>query len=305
MAPVAVPRMHEDEVEVDRALVLRLLTTQFPTLADRPLTRIEAWGTDHAIFRLGDDLSVRVPKIGWAAKQGEKEHRWLPALAPHLPIEVPAPLVLGEPAEGYPYRWYISPWLDGENPKLDGSVDLVQLAVDLAAFVLALQRIDATGAPGPRVAQRGGPLDPADAFTRDRAEQMRDETDVDALLAVWDAGVRASAWDGPGVWVHGDLADGNLLVRAGRLSGAIDWGGLIAGDPAVELIPAWSLFDADSRAVYRDALGFVDEAMWLRGRAWAASAAIQALPYYRDTNPVIVARSWRAVREVLADLARG
>ena len=187
MAPVPVPRMHDGEVEVDRALVLRLLATQFPRLADRPLTRIEAWGTDHAIFRLGDDLSVRVPKIGWAAKQGEKESRWLPVLAPRLPIEVPAPLVLGEPAEGYPYRWYVSPWLEGENPRLDGSVDLVRLAVDLAAFVLALQRIDATGAPGPRPAQRGGPLVPADPFTRDRAEQMRDEADVDALLAVWDA----------------------------------------------------------------------------------------------------------------------
>ena len=127
---------------------------------------------------------------------------------------------------------------------------------------------------------------------------------MDALLAVWDAGLDAPPWDGPAVWVHGDLSDGNLLVRDGRLTGVIDWGGLIAGDPAVELMVAWNLFDAEGRAVYRDALGFVDDAMWLRGRAWAASAAIQALPYYRDTNPDIVARSWRAVREVLADLER-
>jgi aminoglycoside phosphotransferase (APT) family kinase protein len=296
--------MHDAEVDVDEKLVRGLLATQLPQLADLPLSRIEAWGTDHAIFRLGDDLSVRLPKIGWAAKQGQKESWWLPRLAPHLPVEVPVPLAVGEPAHGYPFRWYVSPWLEGENPAPDGSVDLRRLAVDLAAFVLALQRIDPTAAPTPKRAQRGGPLAPADGFTREQAEQLRDEAEVDALLAVWDAGVDAPPWDGPAVWVHGDLSDGNLLVRDGRLSGVIDWGGLIAGDPAVELMAAWNLFDAETRAVYRDALGFVDDAMWLRGRAWAASAAIQALPYYRDTNPDIVARSWRAVREVLADPER-
>ena len=277
---------------------------QLPRLADLPLTRIEAWGTDHAIFRLGRDLSVRVPKIGWASKQGEKESQWLPRLAPHLPVEVPVPVAMGEPAEGYPFVWYVAPWLEGANPRLDGSLDLHQLTADLAAFVLALQRIDTAGAPTARPGQRGGPLEAADEFTRVRAEELRGEADVDALLAVWDAGMHAPPWDGPGRWVHGDLSDGNLLVRDGRLSGVIDWGGLIAGDPAVELMVAWSLFDSETRAVYRDALGFVDDAMWLRSRAWAASAAIQALPYYRETNPDIVARSWRAVREVLADFER-
>ena len=304
MGAVAVPRMHDDEVDVDDVLVRRLLATQFPQLADLPLHRIEAWGTDHAIFRLGDELSVRLPKIGWAAKQGELENRWLPTLAPHLPTEVPVPLAVGEPADGYPFRWYLAPWLEGVNPRPDGSIDLCELAVDLAAFVLALQRVDATGAPTPQHIQRGGPLTGADRFTRHRAEELRAEADVDALVAVWDAGVHAPPWDGQAVWVHGDLSDGNLIVRDGRLSGVIDWGGLIAGDPAVELMVAWNLFDAESRAVYRDALGFVDDAMWLRGRAWAASAAITALPYYRDTNPDIVARSWRAVRAVLTDLER-
>jgi aminoglycoside phosphotransferase (APT) family kinase protein len=209
---------------------------------------------------------------------------------------------MGEPAAGYPFRWYVSPWLVGENPRPDTSTDaLCQLAVDLAGFVLALQRIDTTGAPPPRPAQRGGPLAGADGFTRDRAEQLRDEVDMDALLAAWDDGLDAPPWDRPAVWVHGDLSDGNLLMRDGRLRGVIDWGGLIAGDPAVELMVAWNLLDAESRAVYRDALGFVDDATWQRGRAWAVSAAIQALPYYRDTNPNIVARSWRAVDAVLSD----
>ncbi|MET0489806.1 MAG: aminoglycoside phosphotransferase family protein [Acidimicrobiales bacterium] len=297
---MAVPRMHEDEVEVDDALVRRLLDDQLPQLADRPLRRIETWGTDHVIFRLGGDLSVRLPKIGWAATQGEKEHRWLPVLAPHLLVEVPVPLAVGEPANGYPVAWNVSPWLAGTTP--DGAVDRRGLAVDLAAFVLALQQVDTAGAPTPEQGQRGGPLAGADQFTRARADELRDEADVDALLAVWDAGLDAPPWEGAGVWAHGDLMDGNLLVHDGRLSGVIDWGGLRAADPAVEVMVAWSFFDAEERTVYRDALGFVDDAMWLRGRAWATSAALQALPYYRDTNPDIVARSWRAVREVLADL---
>lgn len=297
--------MHDDEVDVSDGLVRRLLAAQAPELADFPLTRIETWGTDHVIFRLGDELSVRLPKIGWAAAQGEKEDRWLPRLAPHLlPVEVPVPLALGRPAEGYPFRWSVAPWLEGENPTPDGSIDLRRLAVDLAAFVLALQRIEVGGAPQPRPGQRGGRLASADASTRAPAEQMRGKADVDALLAVWDAGLHAPGWGGRRVWVHGDLMEGNLLVGDGRLRGVIDWGGLVAGDPAVELMVAWSFFDAESRAVYRDALGFVDDAMWLRGRAWATSAAIQALPYYRSTNPDIVARSWRTVEEVLADLER-
>jgi aminoglycoside phosphotransferase (APT) family kinase protein len=171
------------------------------------------------------------------------------------------------------------------------------LAGDLAGFVLALQRIDAAGAPEPRPAQRGGPLPAADGAVRRRAEELRGDpdVDVDALLAVWDAGLHAPPWASAPVWVHGDLSDGNLLVRDGRLTGVIDWGGLTAGDPAVELVVAWNLFDRQARAAYRDALGPVDAATWLRGRAWAVSAAIMALPYYRDTNPDIVARSWRVV----------
>lgn len=300
--PMPVPRMHDDEVGVDDDLARRLVDTQLPALAHLPLTRIEAWGTDHVIYRLGDSLSVRLPKIGWAAQQGAKEARWLGVLAPHLPVAVPVPVAVGEPALGFPYQWYIAPWLEGTNPQPDGAQDLGHLPEDLAGFVLALQRIDRTDAPAPKPGRRGGPLAAADAATEHRAAQLRGETDVDALLAAWADGREAAPWAGPPVWVHGDLMDGNLLVRDGRLTGVIDWGGLSAGDPAVELMVAWSFFDARQRERYRDALGFVDAPMWRRGRAWAVSAALQAIPYYRHTNPDIVARSWRTVGAVLDDL---
>ena len=292
-------RMHRDEIEIDDALARQLLATQVPHLADLPLAPIDAGGTDHAIFRLGDRLAVRVPRIHWAAEQGEKESTWLPVLAPLLPIEVPVPVFLGEPGDGYPFRWYVSPWLAGDNPTFGASV----LAVDVAAFVRALHRVDTTGAPPPKPGQRGGPLIDADPATRKAAEQRRGEDDVDRLLEAWDAGLRAEPWHEPAVWVHGDLSDGNLLVRDGRLTGVIDWGGLAAGDPAVDLMVAWNLFDRASREAYRDQLGLVDEAMWIRGRAWAASAAMQALPYYRDTNAAIMARSRRASSAIVADLA--
>lgn len=297
--------MHADEVEVDDGAVRRLVDAQVPHLADRPLTRLDTWGTDHVIYRLGDDLSVRLPKIGWAATQGEREAEWLPRLARRLPVAVPVPLFVGEPGEGYPYRWYVSPWVDGVNPRPE-EADLHVLARDAAAFVLALQAIETTGAPPPRWGQRGGEHAGADEFLRECAEKVRatSDVDVDALLAVWDEGMHAPRWDRAPVWAHGDLQDGNMLVRAGRLVGVIDWGGLVCGDPSVELMCAWSLFDAGSRATYREALGFVDDATWLRGRAWATSAAVCALGYYRDTNPEIVARSWRTVRAVLDDVGR-
>lgn len=295
--------MHEKEVDVDDALVRRLVDTQLPRLSDLPLRRIEAWGTDHAIFRLGGEFCVRLPKIHWAADQGEHESRWLPVLGPQLPVAVPAPVFVGEPCDGYPFAWCVSPWIEGANPSLDAGADRRRLARELAEFVLSLQAIDTSGAPPPWYGT-GDPFSLADAELRERADELRGETDVDGLLAAWEAAADAPRFSGSPVWVHGDLLDGNLLVSNGHLTGVIDWGGF-AGDPATDLMIAWCYFDVESREIYRQALGFVDDAMWLRGRAFAVVKAIHALPYYRDTNPDIVARSWRTVRAVLEDLAGG
>jgi aminoglycoside phosphotransferase (APT) family kinase protein len=296
--------MHEDEVDIDDALVGRLLAAQNPGLAELELVRLETWGTDHVIYRLGDNMAVRLPKIGWASGQGKTESAWLPVVAPHLPAEVPVPIFLGIPDSAYPHHWYVAPWIDGD-PVEPETADLSALATDLASFVTALQRIDTAGAPKPRRGSRGGLLIHADAATRAGADKLRSETDVDALLVAWQAGVDAPPWAGPPIWTHGDLMDGNLLLRNHRLAAVIDWGGLKAGDPAVDLMIAWSLFTPESRQVYLNRLDRVDDAMWRRGRAWALFAALLALPYYHDTNPDIVARSWRTVDAVLADVKNG
>ncbi len=291
--------MHEDQVDVDEGLVRRLLAAQMPDWAGLPLTPVAEQGTDHALFRLGTGLVVRMPVIGWADGQAALEAEWLPRLAPHLPLEVSVPQALGDPGLGYPFRWSVHPWLTGD--RLDpASVVAVELARDLAGFVRALRSCDTTGAG--QFGSRGGPLSEAtrDQDTRSSLEAARDLVDADAALSVWEAGRAAAAWSGPPTWFHGDLTAGNLLVRDGRLSGVLDWGPCGVGDPAVELHAAYQLFEPDARAVFRRELPDDDET-WLRARAWAVSIAAMEVAYYRGSRPDFVTRSIRAIEQVLSE----
>jgi aminoglycoside phosphotransferase (APT) family kinase protein len=291
--------MHDGEVETDVGLVRRLLADQFPHWADLPIRLVDSYGTDHDIYRLGDGLSARLPRIGWATGQATREAQWLPRLAPHLPLRVPVQLAMGQPAEGYPFQWSVYEWLPGENA--NGTIDdLERAAVDLAAFVMALRAVDTSDAHPRSRGARGAPLDEVDAVVRRSIDELGDRIDRDATLRSWDESVNAPPWDGEEVWVHGDLLPGNLLVVDGRLSAVIDWGGLNVGDPACDLQPAWNVFDEASRERYRSELD-VDDASWLRGRGWALCQAVVALPYYWDTNPGMVRQASNAVTQVLRD----
>ena len=296
---MAAPKMHADEIETDAALVRRLLAGQFPHWADLAIEPVVSYGTDHDIYRLGDHLAARLPRIGWATDQAAKEAAWLPKLAPHLPLAVPVQLAMGHPAEGYPFAWSVYEWLPGENAI--GTIDdLDQAAVDLAAFVQALRQVDATDAPPRPLLERGAPLALLDEHARRSIAELGDRIDGDATLRSWEESLSVSEWDGAEVWVHGDLLPGNLLVVDGRLSAVIDWGGLNVGDPACDLQPAWNVFAGRSRARYRAELQ-VDDASWLRGRGWALFQAVIALPYYWDTNPGMVRQASHALAQVLAD----
>lgn len=293
-------RMHADEVETDVALVRRLLARQFPRWAGLPVRPVPSAGTDNALYRLGEDMAVRLPRIGWAVDAVAREQRWLPWLAPHLPLPVPEPLGAGLPDAGYPWPWSVYRWLPGEEAQVDRIRDLEETALSLAEFVTALHRVEGTDrAPGGRTG-RGAPLATRDAATRSAIAALDGEVDTGVVTAAWEEALAAPVWDHPGVWVHGDLTPGNLLLVDGRLSAVIDFGALNVGDPAVDLLVAWNLFTGESRARYRAALE-VDDATWARGRGWALSVALIALPYYRDTNPVITAMSRRVIAEVLAD----
>jgi aminoglycoside phosphotransferase (APT) family kinase protein len=294
-------KMHIDEVDTDVSLVGRLLAGQFPQWADLPIEPFHSDGTDNAIYRLGDDMAVRLPRISWATGQVEKEQRWLPRLAPLLPLAIPLPLGKGIPADGYPWLWSVYQWLEGENPTIERIADPRQAATDLAQFVAALHRIDPTDGPvpGSHNSFRGVPLAARDAETRAAIASLEGMLDIDAVTVAWETALQAPAWDGPPVWIHGDLSSGNLLAVHGRLSAVIDFGCLGVGDPACDLIVAWSLFSAE-RDIFRAALP-VDDATWARGRGWALSTALIALPYYRSTNPVIAAGAMQKIDEVLAD----
>jgi aminoglycoside phosphotransferase (APT) family kinase protein len=296
---VSAARMHDGEAETDAALVRRLLAGQFPQWAGLPVEPVESYGTDHDIYRLGAGLAVRLPRMEWATAQAAKEAEWLPRLAPHLPLAVPVQLAAGRPADGYPYGWSVYEWLPGRSA--DGTIsDLGQAAADLAGFVTALRRVDTAGAPALRRGSRGGPLTDGGADVLQSIAELGGRIDGDAARRSWAESLAAPAWARPGVWIHGDLLPGNLLVTGGRLSAVIDFGTLAVGDPACDLLPAWNVFTGESRARFRDELG-ADDASWLRGRGWALRQAVVALPYYWDTNPGIIRQASRALAEILAD----
>ena len=295
--------MHVDEVHTDVSLVGRLLASQFPPWAGLSLKPLLPWGTDNALYRLGDDMVVRLPRIERANGTLKRERQWLPRLAPHLPLAVPVPLAEGMPAEDYPFEWSIYRWLEGEPATTHRIADLAQAAADLAEFVAALQQLDPTDGPGPDKynAFRGVPLAMRDEPVRASIASLSATIDVGAVTAAWEAALRAPGWERPPVWIHGDLDSRNLLVERGRLSAVIDFGCLGVGDPACEVMVAWKMLTADTRDIFRVELS-VDEATWARSRGWALSQALIALSYYTlETYPVLVREAERWMAEVLAE----
>ena len=299
---MATSKMHSDEVDTNIPLVVRLLTTQFPQWANLPIEPAHSAGTGNALYRLGDDMVVRLPRIPSAVGQVDKEQKWLPRLAPRLPIDIPIPLAKGKPSDGYPWHWSVYRWLEGEDATIAPISDLRQAATDLAQFIAALQQIEATGGPPPGQHNfyRGVPLAMRDQQTRDAIAALQDVIDIDKATAAWDAAVETPTWNGAPLWLHGDLHAGNLLVQQGRLSAVIDFGGLGVGDPACDVMAAWTLLSVESRVVFRELLK-VDDATWARGRGWALSFGLIALPYYQTTNPVLAEIARRSINEVLTD----
>jgi aminoglycoside phosphotransferase (APT) family kinase protein len=287
--------------DINADLVRRLVAAQFPQWADLPIRPVQFGGWDNRTFHLGEEMSVRLPSAAGYAAQVEKEHRWLPRLAPHLPLPVPVPLAMGAPSDEYPWHWSVYRWLDGEAATIENIADLRQFAISLAQFLTALYRIDPTGGPpaGPHSFYRGGPLKVYDAETWQAIAALRGQIDTEAAAAVWEAALDTT-WHGPPVWVHGDYAAGNLLVNGGRLSAVIDFGCSAVGDPACDMVIAWTLLSGESRETFRAGVP-VDGAAWARGRGWALWKALITLAEYLDTDPAKAAEARRVIDEVLAD----
>jgi aminoglycoside phosphotransferase (APT) family kinase protein len=287
--------MHADEVDINEPLVRQLIATQMPQFEGLPLVMVEPWGTDNAVWRLGKDLVVRLPRIHWATGQVDLETTWLPRLAPLLPVELPEPIATGEPDDTYPWRWGVFRWLPGVAAGPTTITDPVTFAVDLADVVRSLGRIPTHGAP--RATNRARPIAEYNDITLLMIDHVSDLIDADAARRVWETAMAAPPHEGAPVWVQGDL-EGNCVVQEGQLSGIVDWGSACAGDPAVDIQVVWSpLFTDDSRRVFLRALD-VDEATLARSRGAAIHQACGALGYYMDTYPLIVERSWHKLGAV-------
>jgi len=295
--------MHADEIDTDPSLVKRLLAAQFPHLAALPIRRIASTGTDHAIYRLGDALAARLPLIAWATAQAEKEALWLPLLAPQLPVAAPQAIAIGEPGEGYPYRWALHSWLAGDSARDAPNCDLVTLARDTAALILALRCVDLRGNESPKASGGVALLRSREASVLERIPALSAIPDLD-WRPVEDALRRdlaaARDWKGPRAIIHGDMSPGNLIVSNGRLSGLIDFGFFGLGDPASDLRIAWTIFRGESRRVFREALD-ADDALWRRARGWALEQAVMQITYYLHTNPGLVAIARETMAEAAAD----
>ena len=295
-------KLRAGKFDVDVPLVERLVATQFPQWADLPVRPVEQDGWDNWTFHLGERMKVRLPSAEGYAEQAEKEARWLPRLARHLPAAIPAPVGVGRPGEGFPWVWSVYDWLEGETASPERVGDLVQFGWDVARFIAALQKVDPAGGPAPGQHNffRGGPI----AHYADEAHRSIDaigaRIDAATAHAVMDMAV-AAEYAGPPVWVHGDIAAGNLLVRDRRLNAVIDFGCCAVGDPACDLVLAWVFLEGAGREAFRLSVP-ADDAMWARARGWALWKAALVMANGSASNSAEVTPQ-QVIAGVLADAA--
>lgn len=292
-------------MDITVSLVRSLIAKQFPQWAYLPIKPVELSGWDNRTFRLGDDMTVRLPSHEAYEAQVKKEQKWLPLLATRLPVAIPTPLAMGIPSDEYPLHWSIYRWIDGENATTERIHNLTDFAIQLAQFLNALQQIDANSGPPPgdHNFYRGGSLDTYDGETRNAIANLDGMIDTTEATAVWESALKA-VWNGSPVWVHGDMYPTNLLVKDGQLNAVIDFGCSCVGDPACDLTIAWTFFFGQSRETFRSHLQ-LDEATWERARGWAlwkASITIATNP--SDTPSGRLEESRRVIKDVIAEHKR-
>jgi aminoglycoside phosphotransferase (APT) family kinase protein len=284
---------------IDECLVRQLIQTQFPKWQHLTISKILPGGWDNRTFRLGDEMLVRMPSAAKYALQVEKEQAWLPTLKPHLPLPIPAPIAMGKPDHGYSWPWSIYQWLEGETVASTTIVDLEQFAVDLAQFIKALHRIDVSGdlQPGPHNFYRGGSLKTYDAETQQAISLLKDKIDTNIVNQIWQKAL-VSHWQKDPVWVHGDVSLGNLLVKNGKLAGVIDFGGMAIGDPACDLVIAWTLFNGASRKIFCETLT-LDTDTWERAKGWTLWKALIVAAKMTMSNNIESLRCWEVLTELI------
>jgi aminoglycoside phosphotransferase (APT) family kinase protein len=297
--PDTVPR--PDRRLVDPSVARGLIARQFPRWAHLPVRPVAANGWDNQTFQLGDRMLIRLPTAREYALAVDKEHRWLPTFAPQVPLPIPVPLAMGRPDEGFAFRWSVYEWIEGDAAGIDTIGDMTEFADSLAGFLVALRGVDPTGGPGPGVHNwfRGGPLRVYDSQTRRAIEVLGSHVRRDTVTEIWQSALRAPS-DGRPVWFHGDVAVGNLLVRDGALAAVIDFGSCGVGDPACDLVIAWTLLSGGSREAFRARID-VDPGTWIRGRGWALWKALITYARALQSDHAAAEEAKRVIDEVLTE----
>jgi aminoglycoside phosphotransferase (APT) family kinase protein len=289
-------KMHDNEFEVEDILVYTLLKSQCSRWANLPLKAVTSSGTDNALFRLGGDYVVRLPRVDWAAESINKEYEWVPKLARFLEIPISEPVFKGSPDKSYPWSWIVAKWNEGCNPPFEENDEYELLAKDLANFLNELHGIQLANGPSSR---RGISLKEIDTETKNAIDELRGEIDTQSITSLWNQLSNAPPWGKDPVWVHGDFLPGNILVQNNRLSAVIDFSCVGIGDPACDLAIAWSLLKPHSRRIFRETLSDIDDQTWERGRGWALSIALIMLPYYKHSNSVLTALARRVIENAV------
>jgi aminoglycoside phosphotransferase (APT) family kinase protein len=288
-------------IHIDVFLVHQLINSQFPQWSHFSVTPVKHGGWDNRTFHLGEHMSVRLPSAAQYADKVKKEQYWLPKLAPYLPLQIPTPLAIGNPTKEYPFHWSIYKWIDGETASHENILDLNQFATELACFLVVLQRINSSGGPiaGTHNFYRGGLLKIYDAEVQQAITKLGDKIDFESVKQIWSDAL-ASTWNKSSVWVHGDVAPTNLIVKNGKLMAVIDFGGLGVGDPACDYAIGWTFFDRESRIVFRNVLA-VNDQTWNRARGWALWKALITYAELSGTNAAEKEKSKKVIDMLIAD----
>ncbi|MGN4422316.1 aminoglycoside phosphotransferase family protein [Bacillus cereus group sp. MYBK30-1] len=286
---------------INTELVKRLVQEQFPEWAHLEIKPVKFSGHDNRTFHLGKQMSVRLPSDAAYVPQVEKENKWLPILSKEITLPISSPIAKGNPSAEYPWPWSINKWIEGETVTKENVHNLNEFATDLGSFLVELQSIDASNGPkaGAHNFYRGGLISVYDEEARVAIENNKDVFDETLLKHLWDLALR-STWERTPVWVHGDIAPGNLLIKDGKLCAVIDFGILGVGDPACDAAMAWTFFDKNSRNVFKEVL-CMDEETWNRARGWALWKALITYDANRDSNEKVAEETYRVIQVIVDD----
>lgn len=290
--------MHENEFDIDENLVRSLLSSQCPQWANLPIKAVPSSGTGNALFRLGDEYVMRLPRLDGAFANITKEYEWVPKIAELVNTPLSEPFFKGQPNHDYPSIWTIVKWNEGYNPDFEQEHEYASLAKELACFLNELHDIKLANGP---LSRRGIALKELDAETSQAIRALQGEIDGPLITTLWNKLSNTPSWHKDPVWIHGDLLPGNILIQKNLLSAVIDFSDVGIGDPACDCIIAWSLLNANSRKIFKESLNNMDDHTWERGRGWALSIALIILPYYKHTNPVFVRLAKRMIEQVLQE----